>query len=276
VKYSFFVIFLIPVLFAVNGHIIIAQLPNNVQTDDFDHISTLIRSIIPALAEGHPEFLFINNESRTIIYGLADYWDDPREKSNYITSRNSISNLGVSTTNTDNYTWSWIFGNEMDVKPGERYDLITHMKMNEYAQESFVALEGYNETSETWDALMTRCPEEFGWNSVSGESAKVRSMITSEEWHSYRCDVKIPNDTTDVRPVLNAGWSSSSKNAATTLFGPIYLTSLSSTLDFRIANVTYSHGDEDLSIVAFDIDTDETLSTSTPHPLFFLFPREAI
>ena len=270
-KCIFFSISLIWMLFAVNGQDLVAQLPDKVQTDDFDKLSSRIASVIPNVVEGHPGFLFINNESKTVVCGLANYWNDPREACDTNFECISIghsdnSSLQLSTSVTDNYTWSWIFGGEIGVKPGERYELITHMKVNDFAQESFVALEGYNQSTGRWDTLMTHCPENAGWIPSTGTF-----VPPSIEWEKFACEVIVPSNTSHVRPVLNAGWSLSSQNNATTWFGPIYLSSLDPLeSDTQIISVTYSHASEDSGTVVLSMEIDER---SQPHPLFFLFPR---
>ena len=41
------------------------------------------------------------------------------------------------------------------------------------------------------------------------------------EWHEFSCSILIPEKTTKIRAVLNAGWSSQPNNEATTWFDGI-------------------------------------------------------
>jgi hypothetical protein len=106
-----------------------------------------------------------------------------------------------------NGTWSWIYGQEVNVNPYEGYKLITHMKMNLRAQQSHILLEGFNETSQRWYKI-NQCP--------SGVNGPV-------EWQEFSCVIEIPENTTKIRPVLNAGWSSDPKRVARTWFDEVYL-----------------------------------------------------
>jgi hypothetical protein len=79
------------------------------------------------------------------------------------------------------------------------------MKLNEWARGSHVVLQGLNETSKKWYPLLQR---------PSGINGPL-------EWHEFSCFITIPDNTTKIRPVLNAGWSSDGKNEATTWFDGI-------------------------------------------------------
>jgi hypothetical protein len=116
-----------------------------------------------------------------------------------------------------NGTWSWIYGQEVNVKPSEWYKLITHMKMNFRAQQSNVLLEGFNETSQRWYKIM-QCP--------SGVNGTV-------EWQEFSCPIRIPENTTKIRPVLNAGWSSDPNRVARTWFDALYLRKQSNESQFH-------------------------------------------
>ena len=154
---------------------------------------------------------------------LPLYWIDPvnscghifRCTTNFVTglkyNNNSIKNNNIfqlSTNIGDNDTWSWIYGKEIDVNPGERYLFVSHMKLNEFAVQSHIAVEGYNETSKKWNQFHSQCP--------SGINGPL-------EWHEYSCEIKIPANTTKIRPVLNAGWSSQPGKEAVTWFQSVHL-----------------------------------------------------
>ena len=81
------------------------------------------------------------------------------------------------------------------------------MKLNEWATQSHVVLEGFNETSKRWHQI-EQCP--------SGINGPL-------EWKEFRCVITIPENITKLRPALNSGWSSQPKQEATTWFDNIYL-----------------------------------------------------
>jgi glucose/arabinose dehydrogenase len=157
--------------------------------------------------------ILFDNQSAMVSLGLPSFWNSLstscnasfRCTINYTTGWNNNSSLQISTINNTNQTWSWIYGQEIDLKPKERYQLVSHMKLNDWATQSHVALEGFNQTSRVWHQLV-QCP--------SGINGPL-------EWQEFSCIITIPENTTKVRPVLNAGWSSQSGKEATTWFDAI-------------------------------------------------------
>jgi glucose/arabinose dehydrogenase len=153
-------------------------------------------------------FSMLDNES-----GLPLYWNDSFNNcgSIYACKINSTDgwddkqSFQVSTTNNTNNTWSWIEGREIDVKPGEKFQFKSHMKLNKWATLSHIVLEGFNETSKQW-YQMRQCP-----NGINGHW----------EWREFVCYRIIPENTTKIRPVLNAGWSAQPNKEATTWFDSI-------------------------------------------------------
>jgi aldose sugar dehydrogenase len=146
---------------------------------------------------------------------LPSYWNDPIKSCRttfsctikFTDGWNDHVSFSLSTTNNSKNTWSSIRGQEIDVKAGQKYQLASHMKLNKWATQSHVALEGYNETSKRWYQLM-RCP--------SGTNGPL-------EWREFACHRIIPENTTKIRPVLNAGWSSQPKEEARTWFDSFYI-----------------------------------------------------
>ena len=126
--------------------------------------------------------------------------------SSFSTGWKDDTSFKISTNNTNN-KWSSIYGKEIDVKTNFSYGLVTHMKLNEWATQSHVALEGLNETSKHWIQIK-QCP-----SATNGPL----------EWHEFRCVKTIQENITKIRPVLNAGWSSQPKKEATTWFDSIYV-----------------------------------------------------
>src|SRR5437867_3535870 len=101
----------------------------------------------------NPNFSFFNDTS-----GIPSYWSDSIKSCRTIFSCtikftdgwNDYVSFSLSTTNNTNNTWSSIYGKEIGVKQGERYQLVSHMKLNKWATQSHVVLEGFNESSKIW------------------------------------------------------------------------------------------------------------------------------
>jgi hypothetical protein len=156
----------------------------------------------------NPNFTFFNDTS-----GLPSYWNDYLKSCRttfsctikFTDGWNDYVSFSLSTTNNTNQTWSWIRGQEVGVNPNERYELATHMKLNDLARESHIKFEGFNETSKQWYPIV-QCP--------SGINGPL-------EWHEFSCELTIPINITKIRPVLNAGWSSQENKEATTWFDGI-------------------------------------------------------
>jgi hypothetical protein len=87
----------------------------------------------------------LNRCTKTFICGIVttDGWDD--RFSLHLSTKNTIDNI-----------WSSIYGQQLNVKPKERYELISHMKLNKWAKQSHVALEGLNETANATGTTMTQ------------------------------------------------------------------------------------------------------------------------
>src|SRR5437867_10918874 len=91
-------------------------------------------------------FISINKTS-----GLPLYWNDPFSSCVTIFTCNIINTDGwvdnqsfqLATQNNTNNTWSWISSEKVDVKPKEQYEVLAHMKLNKWATQSHIVLEGY-------------------------------------------------------------------------------------------------------------------------------------
>ena len=129
----------------------------------------------------------------TIYYNSCDTYF--KCKPNFTTGWKDKTSIQVSTNNMKNKT-SKIIGQEVDVKPEARYELVMHIKLNQWATQSRVVLEGFNETSGRWYHI-DQCP-----------SANVNGPL---DWQEFSCGVTIEANTTKVRPILSAGWSSQPK-----------------------------------------------------------------
>jgi hypothetical protein len=164
------------------------------------------------------DYLSLDNQSGLDIIGLPAFWNDP------FWSCETVFTCEINSTDggddkqsfqlaiNDNLKqiWSWVYGKEIYVKANEVYELVTHMKLNKWATQSHVALEGYNETSKQWYQLI-QCP--------SGTNGPL-------EWQGYSCTITIPENTTEIRPVLNAGWSSRDNKTAVTTFDALQIYSI--------------------------------------------------
>lgn len=182
-------------------------------TEDFvsgkyHNISGTNQSIIDV--SKNPNFTFFNATS-----GLPTYWSDSLKSCikyfsctiKFTEGWNDYVSFGISTANSTQNTWSSIKSTEYAVKPSQRIQLVSHMKLNNWAIESHVALEGFNETSKGWYQIV-QCP-----NGSDGPM----------EWREFNCSSIIPKDTSSIRVILNAGWSSVSNKEATTWFDTINL-----------------------------------------------------
>ena len=49
----------------------------------------------------------------------------------------------LSTTNGTENKWSWIAGKEIEVKPNQQYEFLTHMKLDQWANQSHIPLEAF-------------------------------------------------------------------------------------------------------------------------------------
>ena len=171
-------------------------------------------------ASSIPHFILIDNKSGIIGYGLPSYWKLTSKpftgnftcKANMTTGWQDNTSLQVTTKIPTNNKgpWSSIRGQEIGVKPNERYELVTHMKLNDLARESHIKFEGYDKTLKNWVGIK-QCPP---------------GINRSLEWHEFSCELTIPINITKMRPVLNAGWSSQENKEATTWFDDVYMIQL--------------------------------------------------
>ena len=67
------------------------------------------------------------------------------------------SSFQISTTNNTNNTWSSIYGKEIRIFPKEEIQLVSHMKLNEWATQSHIAFEGFDKSSKEWYQI-AQCP----------------------------------------------------------------------------------------------------------------------
>jgi len=157
----------------------------------------------------------LDNESSLRNSSFFSFWNDPHNScntnfkcvANFSTGWDDNTSIQISTMKSDNNNWSSIFGNEVSVKPNERYELITHLKHNNWSTQSHVKLEGFNETSKHWFQI-EKCPP------ATNESL---------EWNEYKCVITMEPNVTKVKAVLNAGWSSQEGQEAVAWFDSLYM-----------------------------------------------------
>jgi aldose sugar dehydrogenase len=178
--------------------------------------SNAFNKIIPTNIENQKAYNLVSNSDFSIVNnksGLPLYWNDSLNicgrtytcKINGTDGWDDKLSFQISTTNNTNNTWSFIKGREIDVKPGEKFQLVSHVKLNKWATQSHVAFEVFNETSKRWFQII-QCP--------SGTNGPL-------EWQGYSCTITILENTSKIRPILNAGWSSQPKKEATTWFDSV-------------------------------------------------------
>jgi glucose/arabinose dehydrogenase len=180
--------------------------PNALESD---HNNTILKS------DNHQnESLMLNNQSELQNFSFTR-WYDPLGfcnaglecAVNRSTGWKDRTSIQLSTSNTDNKKLK-IVGQEVDVKPKERYEFVIHIKQNKWATQSHADMEGFNETSKQWNST-EQCP------SVS--------IIGAVDWQEFRCSITIIGDVYKIRPVLSPGWSSERNKRAETLFDSINL-----------------------------------------------------
>jgi glucose/arabinose dehydrogenase len=170
-----------------------------------------LNSSLSGTIYSNPDFIFLDNESNFVRFGTASFWkvqsnfcnSESKCISDFSTGWKDNSSFQFSTIKTTKNTWSTIHGGEIDVKPFERYELTTHMKLNKWTNQSHIAIEGYNKTK--WYQI-DQCPQ---------------GMDGPLEWNEFKCTITIPENTTKTRLVLNGGWSSELNKVATTWFDSI-------------------------------------------------------
>jgi aldose sugar dehydrogenase len=200
----------------------------------------------------NPGFIFFNSKSGIVNFWLSQFWKDQFNSciskfsctGNFSTGWKDNTSFQLSTTNITKNTWSWIYGQNMSVKPNDNYRFVTHMKLNNWALQSHVVLEGFNETTKVWYKI-NQCP--------SGTKGPL-------EWQQFSCLIAIPQNTTKIRPVLNAGWSSQVGKEATTWFDSLYLIKNDGPLigDSNLKAELYYQGLENPTSVAF-LDPNDML-----------------
>ena len=97
----------------------------------------------------------LDDDSSLRNSSFFSFWTDPYNAChtnfkctvNYSTGWDDNTSIQISTTKSDFNNWSRIFGKEVSVKPNERYELITHLKHNDWSTQSHIGLQGFNETS---------------------------------------------------------------------------------------------------------------------------------
>jgi aldose sugar dehydrogenase len=163
----------------------------------------------------NPPFIVFDNQSAMISFGIRSFWKDQglscatnfKCETDISTGWNDKTSFRVATKNNVNHTRAMFYGKSVDVTPQYQYGLVSHMKLNKWATQSRVVLEGFDQVTRHWNRIK-ECP--------SGVNGPI-------EWKEYECYVIIPKNTTKIRTVLIAGWSSNQEEQAITWFDTIYL-----------------------------------------------------
>jgi hypothetical protein len=102
----------------------------------------------------NPDFILIDNQSGIIGYALPSYWNFSSKPCDGIFTCKASSTTGwrdntslqisIESPHYSNGNWSWIYGKEIGVNPNERYELVTHMKLNNLSREAHIVFEGFN------------------------------------------------------------------------------------------------------------------------------------
>lgn len=177
-----------------------------------------IRSNVSVKNETQLEVVLPSTQSR-----LPSFWDDSQRNCDVVfkcaynveTGWKDNKSFQISTIKTINDTWSSIYGEEITVGPLQYYQMVAHMALNEFATQSHLVIEGYNNTSKSWYQI-AQCP--------SGTNGPL-------DWREVRCNIIIPDNTTEIRPVLNAGWSLKEGKEAVTYFDSMHLYKISDVND---------------------------------------------
>ena len=163
----------------------------------------------------NPPFVFFDNNSGTIRLGLPSFWKDQKSscsmqfecEPDFSTGWNDKTSFRVTSIDNVNRTRAMFYGKSIDVTPQKQYQFVSHMKLNEWARQSRVTLEGFDENTRQWNRIK-ECP--------SGVNGPI-------DWNEYKCHVLVPQNTTKIRPVLNAGYSADKEEQAVTWFDAVYV-----------------------------------------------------
>jgi hypothetical protein len=184
-----------------------AQNISNGTSSNSPDSSREVKKVIDSIR--NPDFTSVNSTS-----GLPLYWYDSFGVCGNIFDCVTNSTDGwfdnhsfqLSTRNNTNDTWSWISSQEIVVRPNEEYGIIAHMKLNKWATQSHILLEGYDNSTGEWYQI-DQCP--------AGTNGPLK-------WEVFDCKITIPTNTTAMILTLNAGWSSEMNENAVTSFDAIH------------------------------------------------------
>ena len=184
-----------------------AQNTSDVVRSDSQESSVDVEKVVDAIR--NPDFRSINSTS-----GLPLYWDDSFGVCGFTFNCATNSTDGwygnqsfqLSTKNNTDDTWSWISSQEIAVVENEEYQIIAHMKLNEWATQSHILVEGFDDSTGEWYQI-EQCP--------AGTNGPL-------EWKIFDCEITIPTNTTAMIVTLNAGWSSQVDKDAITTFDAIH------------------------------------------------------
>jgi hypothetical protein len=180
----------------------------------------------------NPSVVVMDEDADILRYGQSSFWEDyglcetrVECSTDSATGFNDNSSVRISSPltfegscvqETMPCSFTWIYGSEIpDIKPGAKYNVTTHMKLNENAIRSHITFQGFNEISQNWTNV-GHCPK-----SVNGPL----------EWKAFNCEITIPENVNRIRPILFNGWSSTPTNSGITWYDDIYVISNSTDTD---------------------------------------------
>jgi hypothetical protein len=127
-----------------------------------------------------------------------------------ITKHQGNYSLKITTNMTFDWWCSWLAGSEIFVRKNELYQIISHVKADNVLQ-SHIVIEGFNETSMSWQQIL-QSP-----NGLDG----------TFEWRRFSRFFAIPQNITKIRVIFNAGCvKDATKGNATTWFDDIRITKI--------------------------------------------------
>ncbi len=149
-----------------------------------------------------------NNED-TIIHSEKDYPGCMKEFTCNIVLHNNTnttsSKVLITSTFSTSGNGSNIDGREHDVIPKNKYNITASMKLDNQTSQSNIKIEGYNNEARLWEP-MSNC---------------TTNMDGPMDWTKFDCTLKIPDEISKLRPIINGGYSNSTSLEAISYFANI-------------------------------------------------------
>ncbi|HYG00752.1 MAG TPA: PQQ-dependent sugar dehydrogenase [Candidatus Saccharimonadales bacterium] len=117
------------------------------------------------------------------------------------TNSNSSSVLVTSTLSASG-SGSSIEGKEFDVSPQTNYTITTSIKLNNQSTQANIKIEGYNNETRLWEPI-SYC--------ISNSNGPI-------EWTRFDCTIKVPDNISKIKPIINGGYSITAGKEALSYF----------------------------------------------------------